>query len=211
MKEIVLFGAGGHAKVICETASQNGFSVVGVCIPGKFSGEWEGIPYISMDDALKVRLGIVGIGDNFTRQKVTVEILKSQPTFDFVSIVHPSAIVSSKVKIGRGVSIHAGAVINARSALGDHSVINSGAIIEHDVTLGSFSFIGPRAVLGGNVTIGESAFIGMGSVVLQGLTIGHQSLLGAGSLLLNDIPPLSLFYGSPAQKQRDRNPTEKYI
>jgi acetyltransferase-like isoleucine patch superfamily enzyme len=51
----------------------------------------------------------------------------------------------------------------------------------------------------GRITIGDNSFIGWGSIILPGVTIGSDVIVAAGSLVNRDIPPRSVWGGTPAK------------
>ena len=66
---------------------------------------------------------------------------------------------------------------------------------------GSFSF--------GPIKVCKNARIGAYSVILPGVTIGEGSIIGANSLVIDDIPPFSIAFGSPAKVIRQLTDSEK--
>lgn len=59
----------------------------------------------------------------------------------------------------------------------------------------------------GGVTIEDDVWIGAGAMVMDGVRIGKGAVIGARSLVTQDIPPMSVAYGSPAQVVRQRGET----
>src|SRR5690606_36903761 len=110
---------------------------------------------------------ILGIGNNTTRKRIAEEL-----SAEYVTSVHPSAIISKYAKVGKGTVIFAGAIVNAGAIIGDHCIINTGAIIEHDCVLEDFVHVSPNAALSGAVKIGSATHIGIGANVIQNITIG---------------------------------------
>lgn len=53
------------------------------------------------------------------------------------------------------------------------------------------------------VTIGAGCWIGFGATILAGVTIGENSVIGANSLVTGDVEPNSVYYGTPATKQKE--------
>ncbi len=51
----------------------------------------------------------------------------------------------------------------------------------------------------GRITIHDGSMIGYGSILLPGVSVGPNSIVGAGSLVTKDVPPNSIFGGSPAK------------
>jgi acetyltransferase-like isoleucine patch superfamily enzyme len=56
----------------------------------------------------------------------------------------------------------------------------------------------------GPVEIKDGADIGIGTIILPHVTIGEGAIVGAGSVVTRDIPPFSVYAGSPARFLRNR-------
>lgn len=53
------------------------------------------------------------------------------------------------------------------------------------------------------VTIEDKAWIGCRSIILKGVTIGEGAIIAAGSVVTKDIPPYTIYGGSPARYLAD--------
>jgi acetyltransferase-like isoleucine patch superfamily enzyme len=56
----------------------------------------------------------------------------------------------------------------------------------------------------GRVEIMDGADIGIGTIILPNITIGEGAIVGAGSVVTRDVPPFSVYAGSPARFLRNR-------
>lgn len=142
-------------------------------------------------------LYVVAIGAPEIRRRIcsTLESAGHEP----LSAIHPSAVIGSRVRLGRGAVICAGVKISTNVAIGDYVHINPGVIIGHDAALENFSSINPGAIISGEVRIRESCLIGAGAVVLQGLTVGTGSTVGAGGVVTRDVEADKVVKGVPAR------------
>lgn len=214
MKRIVMFGASGHAKVVWEAIKlTKQFELVGVQDPKLTVGDkWlNEIPVLTIEDAVRIGAGVIGIGENHIREKVANEILAKNKNFSFETIIHPKAIKSESSKIGKGTVVLAGVIVNADATIGDHVILNTGCVIEHDCDLADYSFVGPNAALGGNVHVDKSSVVGLGSSVKQGVRIGTNSILGMGGVLLIDLPSNQVAYGCPAKLSKSRTSNQNFF
>lgn len=203
MKTLAILGAGGHGKVIADTASAAGWEKIiffdmdwpnfrpvrhwSIC--GNFDDLLAQLPFI---DGV-----IIGIGDNQIRYEKAC--LLNQVNAPFVTIIHPRAMISPFVKIGLGTVVMAGAIINIDAQVGHHCIINSGAILEHDVKIADYVHISPNASLAGGVIVDSFSWVGLGVTVRQKIHIGTRVILGAGSVLVQNTPNHCTMIGVPAK------------
>lgn len=209
--KIVVFGAGGHAKVVLDVLERTGrYAVVGLLDNSReFHGTTRcGYKVLGGRDqftALQKRgvmSLIVALGDNRNRQSLYEEAVKAG--FELVTAIHPSVQLGRGVVIGPGTLLVAGTVVNTDAKIGPNAIVNTGATVDHDCRIGAHAHISPGAHLAGNVTVGELAHIGIGAVVLPNLKIGRGSVVGAGAVVLEDVPDGIVVAGNPARPiQRD--------
>src|SRR5690606_38311444 len=75
---------------------------------------------------------IIAIGNNYTRFVMRDRILKIMPKIRFVTVIHPSAIISNSTTIGMGTIIMPGVILNSNSEIGNFCIINTNASVGHD-------------------------------------------------------------------------------
>ena len=122
-------------------------------------------------------------------------------SLELVTLVDPSAVLSSFSEIADGVLVVAGAVINVDVKLGRGVIINTHASVDHDCVLGDYSHVCPAAALGGEVTVGEGSWLGIGCQVKQCIAIGRAVTVGAGATVVSDIQDGLTVVGTPARPQ----------
>jgi sugar O-acyltransferase (sialic acid O-acetyltransferase NeuD family) len=218
-KNIVIIGASGHAKVIIDIVEkQNEFNIIGLIDTYKKRGnKISGYEILGTEDIIaqlmadqKVVGGIIAIGNNWTRHIIKEKIKNIAPNFEFLSAIHPNAVLSRNVKIPKGTVIMAGVIINSDAIVGEFCIINTNASLGHESTMQNYSSLAPGVTIGGNVTIGSFSAISIGATIIQNINIGDHALVGAGSLVINDIKDYDVVYGIPAKHIRTRNIDEKY-
>ena len=208
MKNIVIFGSGGHAKVIVDIIEKQGkFNIAG------FIDEYcekdtsiMGYKVLGNESCLKdiffsneIYGGIIGIGDNSIREKVRDKVIKAIPNFKFVNCIHPKSIIGKDVNLGNGNVVMAGVIINSSSRVKNHCVLNTNSSLDHDCVMLDFSRIDPNATIGGNVKIGCYSAIGIGANVFYGVNIGSNCIIGGGSIVNKNTSDNSIYYGSPSK------------
>lgn len=207
--KVIILGNGGHSRVIQEMLlSIQGYEIIAI-LDDKYRDEEQenGVyyaPFASLQKfiAKDVKV-IIAIGDNKLRKKIacSIDLKKDQ----YLTIVHPSAVVSHSSKIGNGTVVMPNAVINAHAEIGEHCIINTGAIIEHDNRIGDYTHVSPNATLTGNVSVEEGVHIGASATIIPGVKVGYWSIVGAGSTVLQHIPSLSTVVGCPAKIIKNLN------
>jgi carbonic anhydrase/acetyltransferase-like protein (isoleucine patch superfamily) len=134
-----------------------------------------------------------------------------KPVVHESAFVHPQAVVTGNVIIGKDVYIGPCAAIR-----GDWGriVIEEGCNVQENCTIHMFpgvtvtlkkaAHIGHGAVIHG-ATIGENVMVGMNAVVMDRVQVGANSIIGALAFVKADtiIPPRSLVVGSPAKVIRE--------
>jgi len=200
---ISIFGIGGHAKVIIESALLNGFIID--CIYDddlqKVNSNFGEIIISGPIDVNFIGSLVIAIGNNKIRKQISDRFSIA----NWQTIIHPSAIISKDVIIGEGSVVMAGAIIQTGTKIGKHSIINTGACIDHDCIIADFVHIGPNSSLAGGVSVGEGTFIGIGSSIIPNRTIGRWTKVGAGSVIITDQPDNCTTLGIPAKPIKFNN------
>lgn len=200
---ISIFGVGGHAKVIIESAILNGFIIDCLYDDDLQKGNLN-VGEIKINGAIDLNFAgtlVIAIGNNKIRRQISDRFSKA----NWQTIIHPSAIISKDVIIGEGSVIMAGAIIQPGTIIGKHCIINTGACIDHDCIIGDFVHIAPNCSLAGGVAVGEGTFIGIGSSIIPNKTIGRWTNVGAGSVIITDQPDNCTTLGIPAKPIKFNN------
>lgn len=207
-RPVIIVGAGGHAAVVADALMACGIEIVGFTDidPRRHGGRHFDLPVLGEDERVLSRYrpddimlanGIGSIAATELRRKVQEALQRAG--WQFTTVRHPTAIVSSKAQIGRGVQMLAGSIVQPGVRIGEGSIINTGAVIEHDCEVGSFVHAAPRALLCGDVKVASGSHVGAGSVVKQGLRLGPCTLVGAGAVVVKDFDGRGVLVGNPAR------------
>lgn len=205
MKEISIYGAGGH-----------GHAAVAVI---KSIGEYD--PVIVYDDqpTINTLLDVpvkkydgqnlntgplcITVGNNFNRKRIARKFDTDFPTF-----IHRSSVVYPSVSIDIGTLILSGVVLDAEVEIGKFCIINNHATVSHNVVVKDFVHIAIQAAIAGGVEIGEGTLIGAGSIILPEIKIGKWVTIGAGSVVTKNIPDNAVVFGNPAEIKKYNNQNE---
>jgi len=133
------------------------------------------------------------------------------PVIHETAFVHPQAVVTGNVIIGKHVYIGPGAAIR-----GDWGriIIEDGCNVQENCTIHMFpgvtvhlqanAHIGHGAIIHG-ATIGKNCLIGMNSVIMDNVILGDECIVGALSFIKADeqFESRSLIVGNPAKKIKE--------
>ena len=161
-----------------------------------------GVEVIARSDFDAARYDVVvAIGDPSAR-KAMVQDLPAQTRF--VTIIHPTAVVSEWVELGEGNIVTAGTMLTCGIRTGRHVQLNLHTTVGHDCMLGDFCTTAPAVNISGNCTLGEGVYAGTNACIRQGIRIGDWVTLGMGAVVVKDIAEGGVHVGNPARLlQRD--------
>lgn len=208
MRRLVIVGAGGHGKVVADTAMQmrqwDSIEFVDLLYPElERIGPWNVVAKnLEELDRNELTNFIIAVGDNKLRLSLhnSALVLGFEPT----TIIHPSAYVSPYVSIGAGSVIFAHAVVHIGADLGACSIINTASTIDHDCVLGKSVHVSPGAHLAGEVSVGDFSWVGIGAVVKQQINIGNSVTVGAGASVVSNIDDHLVIIGVPAKPVKNK-------
>ncbi len=209
MTALLILGAGGHARVLAETAHLTGrFSRIAFlddahqdCSDSLTLLEWPVLGPLSLasqpEIAQEFSAALVGIGNCSTRM-LWLEQLTSLG-YESLSLIHPRAFISRSAHIGPGTVVFAQVAVQAQAHIGTGVILNTGCIVDHDVEIEDGVHICPGAHLAGGVHVGKRSWIGIGASVIQQVRIGTDVTVGAGAAVIQDLPDGVTAVGVPAR------------
>ncbi|MBU3178164.1 NeuD/PglB/VioB family sugar acetyltransferase [Clostridium estertheticum] len=187
MSDLLIIGAGGHGRVVLETA--------------ELEGRWDNINFLDdrtdvdivlghkiigkMDDYKRLKdqyeYAIVCIGNNEKRLELIKEILKVG--YKVPVIVHPRAFVSKYSDIGYGSVILAEVVINTGAKIGMGCIVNINSSVDHDCVVEDGAHVCSGAVVRSMCKVGGLSYIGAGAVVKSGTVLKEKFVLQDGTVI----------------------------
>jgi len=120
-----------------------------------------------------------------------------------LSLIHPSCIIASTVKIDHGFYMEPLSVIASFTKIGFCVTVNRNCSVGHHNIFHDYCSIHPGANLTGNVEICEAATIGPGCTIFNSVKIGSNSIIGGGSVVSKDIQANVLACGNPGKIIRE--------
>jgi sugar O-acyltransferase (sialic acid O-acetyltransferase NeuD family) len=201
--ELIIIGAGGHARSCIDTIEQEGKYKIGglVGLSQEVGSSQFGYEVLATDSELdklakKFQFALVALGQIHSPEP-RVRLYEKLIAAGFVlpPIIASSAYVSPHAKIGAGTIVMHGAILNAGVVIGKNCIINTRALLEHDSQVSDHCHISTGAILNGDTSVGTRSFIGSGSVIKEGVSIGTGSLVGMGLVLRHNLDEKSKYLG----------------
>ena len=198
---LLVFGAGGHGRVVADAAQldpawlrvvatdRDAAKCRGELVAGVSLAPWT--PSADVPRAVHV-----AIGENRARERESLALDSDR----LVTVRHPAGVVSAHAVVGAGCFLAALCVVAPGSRLEPGVIVNHAAVIDHDTLVGAYAHVAPHAVLGGLVRLGERVLIGSGAVVQPGRTIVADSVIGSGAVVTRDIVEPGVYAGVPARR-----------
>ena len=183
-KKLIVFGDGGHSKVVLNELNLSIYDVVGNVMDKEDK-------FIITKNKKKILLSkllkknffaFVAIADNNIRAKIFNKF-KKYKNLRWISIISKNSFIQKNVRIGKGTVIMPGSIINNGVKIGDNCIVNSSCIVEHNCSIGNNSNLCPGVIIGGNTSVGKNCFIGMSASVSNNLIIQENTVIGAKSFM----------------------------
>ena len=208
MTRIIIVGAGGFGREILSW-SKDAF---------KLKKDFEIVGFLDADSqalrGYECNLPVLGdpseyqpgCDDRFVcalgQPKVKLKVCKDLKVKggQFLTMVHPSAVVGDRCILGEGCVLCPGAVVTTDVTLGDFVTINAQATVGHDAVVGDGSTLSGHADVTGFAQLGEGVFLGSHACVLPKAKVGSFAIVGAGTVVLCNVKPNSTVFGVPAKK-----------
>ncbi len=191
---VLILGAGGHGRAVCEAARDAGFEVAGFLDGRAPLPDVLGLPVLGPEAAHDGGPLLIALGDNAARLAAAGRLGAALPV-----LLHPSVVRARSAELAEGAVVMPRAVLGAQARVGRLALVNTGAIVEHDVELGEGAHIAPGAVLCGGVRIGARALVGAGAVVAPNIQVGEGAVIGAGASVIEKVDAFSRVAGVPAR------------
>ena len=217
---IVVFGSGDTAQVVIDIIEKESkYRIIGLIDRNDNKGiKIFGYEVLGDEDDLKKLIkehhligGIIGVGDNFLRYRISSNIREKIPEFHFINAIHPNSIIAHNVLIGQGNIVIGGVVVNCNAKIGNFCFLNTNSSLDHDSIMQDYSSIAPGVTIGGNVIIKDFSSVSLGANVINDIVIGEHTVIGSGSTVLFDIKSYVVAYGTPCRVVRAREKGEKYF
>lgn len=205
MKNLIIIGAGGFGREVSWLIERI----------NSVSPEYNLLGFLDDNDDIQSKIidgykviGKISDAKNFpeayfvcciANTQVRKHITSQLSDMNFETLIDPAAIISPKVKIGKGCVICAGVVITVDISIGEHCIIDVNSTIGHDATLNDWVTLYPGVNVSGNTLVGSGVQLGTGCQVLQSISVGENTFVGAGAVVNRNLPDCCTAVGVPAK------------
>ena len=209
MKRLIILGAGGFGREVLQYSmdikkanSKNAWDIYGFLDDNQSSLDNYGCEYpiigkISEHRVSDCNVYICAIGDTAIKMKICREFISKGA--QFINIIHPSAYIGRKCKIGFGNVLCPNSVLTSDVTIGNFVFINCHANCGHDSVVKDGCTISPFCDITGYVNLDEGVFLGSHVAICPSVSIGKYSKIGAGAAVISNIPSNCTAVGVPAK------------
>ena len=190
MNNLIIIGASALGREVYTYARLCGINVKGFLDSRKdILSSTKGYPAIIGDvTGYKIESGdvfVCAVGDPESRRKY-VSLINDRGG-EFISIMHPTAVLGDNVSIGCGCIIRPYAVLGNDSKLCNHVIIGPHSLVAHDCCINDFATISPGCDIAGWCTLKEGAFLGIHSACIPHVVIGRGVNVAAGAVVVSSV------------------------
>ena len=130
------------------------------------------------------------------------KILDKFKNYNFLTLIHPSSVVSEGSTLGKGCTVSPGTIIAGNAKIGDFNNFNLGSMIAANCVMGFNNTLSPGTKIMGNCKIGDCNFFGVDSIMIPGKEIKNNNMVGANSTITKNFDSNYRIVGSPAKSRQ---------
>jgi sugar O-acyltransferase (sialic acid O-acetyltransferase NeuD family) len=206
MKKLLIVGAGGFGRELYIWATQHpdcgrAWELEGFLDDNSQAlhsfGSFAPVLPLAGHVVNPANLYLCGLGLPPVKEKLLHPLLAAGA--NFLTFIHPRALVGDRVKLGRGVVLCPGAIASADIILGDFVMLNLHVTIGHDASIGDWSTLSAHCDVTGRVQVADRVFMGSRVSIIPGLSVGSSATLGAGAVVIRDVTAGVTVVGNPAR------------
>jgi sugar O-acyltransferase (sialic acid O-acetyltransferase NeuD family) len=206
-RRLIIVGAGGFGRECHAWASHippedRDWEIAGFIDndPEALRGYDTEIPLLGSIDEYQPRPGeilMMGIGTPKSKLRVAETLLSRGA--QFLTFIHPTAVIGLRVRIGMGCIICPHVTLTSDIELGDFVMCNAHSTVGHDAVIGTGSTLSSHADVTGFARLGRGVFLGTHAAVLPNAKVGDFATVGAGSVVFKNVAEGTTVLGIPAR------------
>jgi sugar O-acyltransferase (sialic acid O-acetyltransferase NeuD family) len=206
MKQLHIVGAGGFGRELYVWAGQHpdcgkAWTLAGFLDDNPAAltpfGDFAPVRPLTGHRPASGDLYLCGLGMPLLKEKLLAPLVAAGA--EFLTFVHPQALLGARVKLGRGVVICPGAILSVDISVGEFAMVNLNCTIGHDASLGPWTSLSAQCDITGHVRVADRVFLGSRASVIPGKSVGSRSIVGAGAVVVTDVPADVTVVGIPAR------------
>ena len=213
MRDLVIIGAGGSApelvgmveaiNAVTPTFSLLGFLDDGAAKQNTSVCDRPVLGTTDMAAEISDALFVLGIA-HYRRPRCRADLATrlNLPDDRYATLVHPSALVSNRAKLGCGAMVFPFAMISPGTSIGNHCFIAPYCHVSHDAITGDGATMAAGSMLCGGSKLGSGAYMGARSVLMDGVCVGEGAVVGIGAVVIHEVAPDAVVVGNPARPVR---------
>jgi sugar O-acyltransferase (sialic acid O-acetyltransferase NeuD family) len=203
---LIIIGAGMFGREVLAWAQEAAKAGAPYTVKGFIDDNFEGLNGFDCGVAIigslqnyipaETDVFVCAIGNPMVKRSVCGRICDKGGRF--TNVIHPTAVIGPRVKLGVGVVIGPFSSLTTDVSIGNHVSIGVLTGVGHDVQIGQWCQVSGHCSINGCARLGDGVFMGAHSTVLPGVEIGEMSYIGAGSVVLKKVRQQSKVFGNPA-------------
>lgn len=163
---LLILGAGGHGRVVRETAeAMKCFNKINFLDDNEECEIAIGLCKDYKEYLNKYSYAFPAFGNNEIRMKWLNKLVKEG--FKIPTLIYPNAFISPEAKIAEGTFVGAKAAINTSSVIERGCIISIGGIIDHDCIIREGCHINAGAIVKANSTVYTLSKVDAGMVYME--------------------------------------------
>jgi sugar O-acyltransferase (sialic acid O-acetyltransferase NeuD family) len=215
MQEVILFGNGQMASMICFYLRHDSrFEVTGFTVDGEHIKEETllGLPVIPFEEVeRRYPPGEFDMSIPISYRKVNqlraekYHAAKAKG-YRLINYISSKATTWPGLVIGDNCIILEGCIVQPFAEIGNNVIMGCGSLVGHDCVIGDHCFLAPGAVTLGYVRVGPYCFLGANSTIRDGIIVARDCLIGAGVNISRNTEERQVFIGGgtePLSKRSD--------
>lgn len=131
---------------------------------------------------------VVGIGDNYLREKVFYEAMRAGLTP--INAISRNAIIEPSLQLGKGVVVGPGAVACSGVSIGDNTLVGAGCVMDVNARIRENCYLFAGCNIGGEAEVGRNVTLRVGATVEPYVKVGKNREIPAGAVVSEDLPDL---------------------
>ncbi|MDP4788176.1 MAG: acetyltransferase, partial [Opitutales bacterium] len=204
MKKLLIVGAGGFGRELHAWASQHPDCGRAWTLAGFLDDNSEALtsfgrfaPVLSLSghQPSADTVYLAGLGLPSMKEKLVAPLIAAGA--EFLTFVHPRALIGARVKLGKGVVICPGSVLSVDIEIGDFAMVNLNCTIGHDASVGPWTTVSAQCDITGHVRVADRVFMGSRASIIPGKSVGSRAVVGAGAVVVTDVPAAVTVVGIP--------------